>query len=382
MGPIFAKWQAMAGSDLDYLGVPATDVTPTPDGVGRFVHFFGGGSIYWGPEFGAHEVHGAIKAKWASMGFEKSYLGYPKTDELPGREPPPYGPIGAFSRFDDGTIYWSPRHGAFPIPDVIDQIYQQKHAELGNLGYPLWSTNETPVLTPVNFEGGRVTVVDGMPELRALKTDVSLMVSLVKAVKTTKEIGKDEMSLGVVKIDSRGRRAPQERFNLGQFNNGGVWLQPIPNNFKIDLNDDPHPWPRRFTWILTLAEIDGNGFDDFLLSMISALESSAEEALNKAGVVAGGAATAVNPVLGFLVQTILAEILPKALEKLWDFLKGDLEEDTIFEPIVETFHLPSLAHYGTPIGTIEGGWLWLSDDTRTRKAGGGEYEIRVLRLIG
>jgi hypothetical protein len=379
-GPIFAKWQAIGGSDVDYLGVPATDVTPTPDGVGRFVHFFGGGSIYWGPKFGAHEVHGAIKAKWASMGYEKSIYGYPKTDELPGREPPPHGPIGAFSRFDRGTIYWSPRHGAFPLPDVIDQIYQEMHAELGCFGYPLWSGNETSVLTPVNFEGGRVTVVDGKPELRELKTDLSLMVNFVKAVKKTKGISKDEISLGIVKIDSLGRHT-HERFNLGQFGNGDVWLQRIFNNFKININDEPHPWPRNYVWILALAEINGNGFDSFLLSMISVLNDEVGKVLGKAGKVAGGAVAVANPVLGFVVQTILAVILPKVLGMLWDHLKGILEEDTIFEPIVETFHLPSLQHYGTPIGAFDG-WLWLSDETRTRKAGGGEYEMNILRLIG
>jgi uncharacterized protein with LGFP repeats len=46
---------------------PLTDESPTPDGIGRFNHFQGG-SIYWTPGIGAHEVHGAIRDKWASMG--------------------------------------------------------------------------------------------------------------------------------------------------------------------------------------------------------------------------------------------------------------------------------------------------------------------------
>ncbi len=58
---------------------------PLPDGRGR-VRDFDNGSIYWSPETGAHEVHGAIRDKWQSMGWERSKLRYPTTDErdIPG----------------------------------------------------------------------------------------------------------------------------------------------------------------------------------------------------------------------------------------------------------------------------------------------------------
>ena len=62
------------------MGFPVTDELGTPDGRGRFNHFEGG-SIYWTPQTHAHEVHGAIRDKWASMGWERSRLGYPIGDE-------------------------------------------------------------------------------------------------------------------------------------------------------------------------------------------------------------------------------------------------------------------------------------------------------------
>lgn len=64
------------------MGYPVTDETPTPDGVGRYNHFIGG-SVYWTPATGAHEVHGPIRAKWASMGWETSALGYPTSEVYP-----------------------------------------------------------------------------------------------------------------------------------------------------------------------------------------------------------------------------------------------------------------------------------------------------------
>jgi len=78
-GAIGQKWAAL-GREGSFLGFPVTDETGTPDGHGRYNHFQGG-SIYWTPQTGAQEVHGLIRAKWAALGWERSFLGYPLTDE-------------------------------------------------------------------------------------------------------------------------------------------------------------------------------------------------------------------------------------------------------------------------------------------------------------
>ena len=62
--------------------VPGTDTTVTPDGSGTYTHFPNGASIYWSPRTGAHLVYGAIRGLWEQLGWEKSYLGYPVTDEF------------------------------------------------------------------------------------------------------------------------------------------------------------------------------------------------------------------------------------------------------------------------------------------------------------
>ena len=81
-GLIRVKW-AQLGGERGFLGFPLTDQKGTPDGIGRFNHFEGG-SIYWTPNTGAHEVHGQIRDKWQSMGWETSFLGYPTSDERDG----------------------------------------------------------------------------------------------------------------------------------------------------------------------------------------------------------------------------------------------------------------------------------------------------------
>ena len=102
-GAIRVKWAALGGH-RSFLGYPQTDETGCPDGRGRFNHFEGG-SIYWTPQTGADEVHGAIRDLWASMGWERSGLRYPVTDEgaMAG---------GRVSRFEGGEITWTPAGGA------------------------------------------------------------------------------------------------------------------------------------------------------------------------------------------------------------------------------------------------------------------------------
>lgn len=102
-GDIRVKW-AQLGGERGFLGYPLTDETGTPDGRGRYNHFQGG-SIYWTPGTGAREVHGDIRAKWAEMGWERSRLGYPKTDERSTSDGQ-----GRYSIFEGGTIFWTPPH--------------------------------------------------------------------------------------------------------------------------------------------------------------------------------------------------------------------------------------------------------------------------------
>jgi hypothetical protein len=65
---------------------------------------------YWTPQTGAHEVHGAIRDLWASMGWEQSWLGYPISDE----QDAPGG--GRISYFQGGSISWTPQGGAVVHP--------------------------------------------------------------------------------------------------------------------------------------------------------------------------------------------------------------------------------------------------------------------------
>ena len=98
-------WKSL-GWETGFLGYPLTDELPTPDGVGRFNHFQGG-SIYWTPQTGVHEVHGDIRELWKNLGWELGCLGYPISNEEDSS-----GGWARQSRFEHGIIKWSPSQGA------------------------------------------------------------------------------------------------------------------------------------------------------------------------------------------------------------------------------------------------------------------------------
>lgn len=114
-GDIRAKW-AKLGWEVTG-GYPITDELGTPDGKGRFNHFrkydaqgraVGDLSIYWHPNNPAEKaflIYGAIRDKWAALGWERSPLGYPISDELPAVD------NGRVSYFQNGAIYWSAAKG-------------------------------------------------------------------------------------------------------------------------------------------------------------------------------------------------------------------------------------------------------------------------------
>ena len=150
-GAIRGKWSSL-GWERSFLGYPLTDETRTPDGVGRFNHFQGG-SIYWTPGTGAHEVHGAIRGKWSSLGWERSFLGYPLTDE----STTPDG-VGRYNHFQGGSVYWTPATGAHEVHGAIRGKWSSLGWERSFLGYPLTDETTTPdgVGRYNHFQGGSV----------------------------------------------------------------------------------------------------------------------------------------------------------------------------------------------------------------------------------
>lgn len=154
-GPIRDKWASL-GWEQSFLGYPVSDQTPTPDGLGQFNHFtklvngqqIDHGSIYWTDKTGAWSIHGPIRDKWGSLGWEEGVLGYPITDQAPTRDG--LGQCNQFTKLthagvvDHGSIYWTWAFGPWSIYGRIRHKWTTMGRELSVLGYPVTDTLPTP----------------------------------------------------------------------------------------------------------------------------------------------------------------------------------------------------------------------------------------------
>ncbi|MGQ0506306.1 MAG: M12 family metallopeptidase [Myxococcaceae bacterium] len=78
IGSILAKYNEFNGAN-GFLGNCLTDELPASSNGGRYNHFTGG-SIFWTPNTGAHVVWSNLRQKWARLGWERSWLGFPTSD--------------------------------------------------------------------------------------------------------------------------------------------------------------------------------------------------------------------------------------------------------------------------------------------------------------
>jgi CubicO group peptidase (beta-lactamase class C family) len=114
------KYKELGGTK-GFLGVSEAPAAMCPDQFGWFQHFKGG-SIYFHPDTGAHAVYGEIFKKWAALGWENSWLGYPVGDEEPHGE-------GRVSRFQNGRIEWNESGGARDLEGVGCRVHFESTPE-------------------------------------------------------------------------------------------------------------------------------------------------------------------------------------------------------------------------------------------------------------
>ncbi|MBP3043502.1 hypothetical protein KKR91_10855 [Arthrobacter jiangjiafuii] len=135
MGAIRSAWAA-TGFDAGYLGLPTSDeVYGLPNG-GAYQNYQGG-AIIWSPATGARvSKNGPIRTEWGYTGSERSYLGYPTSNEIGGL---PNG--GKYQDYQHGAIIWSPATGARVSRNgPIREAWRRSGFENSPIGYP--TTNQ------------------------------------------------------------------------------------------------------------------------------------------------------------------------------------------------------------------------------------------------
>jgi uncharacterized protein with LGFP repeats len=121
---------AVAGNEAGVLGYPIQDERCGLVGSGCYSKFENG-SIYWSPATGAQPVLATMRAKWAALGGERGMLGYPVQAQKCGL---PDG--GCAQRFQGAWLYTSPVTGTWFVRGGIRDAWNASGAQDGRLGYP------------------------------------------------------------------------------------------------------------------------------------------------------------------------------------------------------------------------------------------------------
>jgi hypothetical protein len=149
-GAILAEYQSLGGP-ASFLGSPLTNEVAVRGGA---VNHFQGGSIYWSPATGAHAVKGAIRDRWASLGWENGFLGFPTTGEVAVRG-------GAVTHFQGGSVYWSPATGAHAVKGAIRDRWASLGWENSALRFPRTDEYSVPGGAAQDFACGSIQWMPG-----------------------------------------------------------------------------------------------------------------------------------------------------------------------------------------------------------------------------
>ena len=374
-GDIREKWKSL-GWERSFLGYPTTDELTTPDGKGRFNHIQGG-SIYWTPQTGAHEVHGAIRVKWSQLGWETGYLGYPLTDEITT----PDG-IGRFNHFQGGSIYWTPMTGAHAVHKDVRAAWEQQRWELGSLGYPTSDTAGVGSASMGNhFQGGRVDWTKaGGAKVERTMTKLQFRLHSVKCVDETgrTNVGSDEIDMGGVATNAAMLSTQFSKFRVHSDFDSGETKSYSPPKVVHTFDLLEHAWwPKSYLVTMMLAEIDSGGFNDTLKELLLKVRDLVEKELVKiataalgaaAGAALGAAFGSVLPVVGTALGVVIGALVGYVIGAVFDFLL-ELFEDDAFLPLAVPIDIASVHQRWSGRADSADWFYWV-------KGHRGHYEIR------
>ena len=125
--PVLSAWGGY-GYQTGSMGYPRSGGVAGIDGSRHQI--FEGGIAYWRPGGRVSFIHGSILSAWAAVGWERSWLGLPTSNETASTKG------GVFQRFEHGVGYWSPATGAQFVGEPVLSAWGGYGYQTGSMGYP------------------------------------------------------------------------------------------------------------------------------------------------------------------------------------------------------------------------------------------------------
>lgn len=161
---LYGRYLVVGRIEQAYLdtGGPGTWGNPTMSEAaaangGRFQRFAKDTSFYWNPRVSygvAHQVGGAIRAKWAALNWERGALGYPVNNEQGHQESSTPG--ARSNDFQGGVIFWSAPTGAHPVWGEILNKWVRAGATKSSFGLPVGDEYRIGTRYAQNFQQGTI----------------------------------------------------------------------------------------------------------------------------------------------------------------------------------------------------------------------------------
>lgn len=339
-GDVRGCWEAL-GWERSFLGYPVIDQSRCPDHTGEYIHFQHNGSIYWSPGSGAHEIHGYIRQKYKAMGWERSLLGYPTTNEggCPDK-------VGRFNHFEHGSIYWTPKTGPHEVHGPIRERWKEMGWERSFLGYPISDVEANPDHGSrgkfSRFQGGYISWMgpgyewekdgkiyqihaqehkNGTPYIFAMEwVDASTMRT---GHFGTKDWGKDQ---DTISMDARvnGKEVASHHRYIGDVSNGQT--KSVGDKIQVPV-DDPAARVTLSFIVVNHGDGDTPELEKLLKQGFDKLNQWADKEIGaEAGALIGGA-------IGGVLGSALGAAVGAGLQKAWDFAFPDCDGVVAYDVI-------------------------------------------------
>ena len=127
MGPIRERWGSI-GYQQSFMGYPKGKVTEA-NGNREAWQEYDKGYIFWSEASGAWESTGAIRSRWAQLGYQTGVMGFPTGPEN-------YDGKGWWQAYQHGVIIGSPKTGYWESRGPIRTRWAQTGYQGGFMGYP------------------------------------------------------------------------------------------------------------------------------------------------------------------------------------------------------------------------------------------------------